>query len=413
MTIDARMQKLVLFLNDAAKSYYNGIGESTLTDKQYDLYLLELKELEEAAGYHLEDSPTNRIGFEESGDKIKHPFPILSLKDTKNIADLLYFLGEEEGLLSWKLDGVSIVLYYRYGVLTHAVSRGDGMYGRDITENVLLMSAVPQTISLQNDLIVRGEGCMAIDDFETLKQTPEGERYRNPRNLAAGLINSISAKPVVIGRLTFVAHSVMMINGYGRNLKTKDEQLRYLEDLGFEVVPYVKVANYFLTQEIEHFTYELPTYEYPVDGLVLTMNSIDHGLSLGKTLRYPRDTMAFKWEDASKLTKVKGMKWSVSPTGLITPVVIVEPTEMEGTTVKQANLHSLKCFEDLQIGIGDTLEIYKANKIIPEVKENLTRSGTEPYPQVCPVCGHETQVVITNKTRKLYCTWCGRENLEE
>jgi len=413
MTIDERMQKLVSFLNDAAKAYYSGSTESSLTDKQYDLYLEELRNLEEAAGYHLENSPTNRIGFEESGDKIKHPFPILSLKDTKNVADLLYFLGEEEGLLSWKLDGVSIVLYYREGMLNHAVSRGDGVYGRDITENVLLMSAVPQTISLQNDLIVRGEGCMGIDDFEALKQTPEGERYRNPRNLAAGLINSNSAKPVIIGRLTFVAHSVMMINGYGRNLKTKDEQLRYLEDLGFDVVPYVKVANYFLQQEIERFTSDLPTYEYPVDGLVLTMNNIDHGASLGKTLRYPRDTMAFKWPDISKLTKVTGMKWSVSPTGLITPVVIVEPTELEGTTVRQANLHTLKCFEDLQIGIGDTLEIYKANKIIPEVKENLTRSWTETYPQFCPVCGHETEVVASNKTRKLYCTRCGRDELTE
>jgi len=414
MLTELKMKQLVTILNDACRAYYSGIDESPMTDAQYDKYLDELRKLEEAAGYQLAESPTIKVGYEEMEDKIKHYAAILSLKDTKNIDELLHFLGEQEGLLSWKLDGVSIVLYYQNGKLDRAVSRGDGEFGKDITRNVMLIQNVPKTIDTKNTTIVRGEGCIPISSFETLKQTPEGEKYRNPRNLASGLINSkLGTRDNLLENLTFIAHSIIFVSGYGRTLKTKTELFLYLMGLGFNVVPHVKVLNYTLKHEIDKFTNDVVNFDYPVDGLVLTLNNLEYGNNLGSTAKFPRDSMAFKWPDEVALTKVKGMKWSVSQTGLMTPVVIVAPVELEGTTVKQANLHSLKIFEDLAIGIGDTLEIFKANKIIPEVKENLTRSGTEIYPRTCPVCGNATVVMNGLKTRKLYCIICGKDQLPE
>jgi DNA ligase (NAD+) len=407
MTSELRMQKLITLLHDAAKKYYTGTDESPLTDIQYDRYLEELKDLEAAAGYKLASSPTVKVGYEEVDDKIRHYSPILSLKSTKNIDELLYFLGEEDGMLSWKLDGISIVLYYQGGHLERAVSRGDGLYGKDITKNVLMMRSVPQYIGIKNTVIIRGEGCISIDDFETLKRTEEGESYRNPRNLAAGLINGTKTTNALLHHMTFVAHSIIFIEGSGRNLTTRMDQMDYILNLGFEVVPHIKVANYNLKEQIETMTDMVNNFQFPVDGLVLVINDISRGSALGATSRFPRDSMAFKWPDASKLTTVTGVKWSVSQTGLITPVVLFKPVELEGTTVKQANLHNLKGFESLAIGIGDTIEIFKANKIIPEVEENLTRSGTENHPRKCPVCGSATTVLASEKTRKLYCYPCG------
>jgi len=401
----------VTILNEACQAYYSGQEESPMTDAQYDRYLEELKILEAEAGYRLAESPTIRVGYEEMEDKIKHYIPILSLKDTKNVEELLYFLGEKEGILSWKLDGVSIVLYYQNGKLDRAVSRGNGMIGKDITRNVRMMRNIPDMIETKNTVIIRGEGCIALSDFETLKQTTEGEKYRNPRNLASGLINSQGTRDSLLGYMTFIAHSVMFIDGIAKNVSTKSELFVYLERLGFMVVPHVKVVNYTLKHEIDKFTNEVEGFDYPVDGLVLTLDDLLIGKSLGSTAKFPRDSMAFKWPDISVFTKVRGMKWSVSPTGLITPVLLVTPVEIEGTTVKQASLHSLRIFEDMAIGIGDTVEIFKANKIIPEVKENLTRSATEPHPEVCPVCGNQTVVMHGIKTRKLYCIQCAGDKL--
>jgi len=410
MPIETEMQKLVTLLNDACKLYYAGVEtESPLTDAQYDRYLKELEELEKRAGYRLAESPTAKVGYEESDDKIKHYAPILSLRSTKDITELLYFLEEEEALLSWKLDGVGIVLYYQNGNLDRAVSRGDGTYGKDITHNVLKMSNVPKQIPIKNVVIIRGEGCISLPDFDELKQTDEGEKYRNPRNLAAGLINSTKKQSPLLRYMSFITHSIILLEGYGRNYETKAEQLDYLSTLGFKVVPYFKVANYTLKNQIEIMSSAVNEFEYPVDGLVLTMNNISYGRSLGTTSKFPRDSMAFKWPDVSVVTPVQGMKWSVSQTGLITPIVLVKPVQLEGTIVKQANLHTLKNFEDLGIGIGDPVVIYKANKIIPEIQENLSRSATEDPPDNCPVCGAKTFIVATDKTKKLYCSECSKK----
>lgn len=408
-TKESRMADLIDILNDASRIYYTAHDEETaISDAQYDRYLSELIHLEEETGIKLAGSPTLKVGFTElEEDKIKHYAPILSLKDTKSVDDMLYFLGEKEGILSWKLDGVSIVLYYSLGILQKAVSRGDGEYGKDITKNVVLMRNVPLTIPIKHDVIIRGEGCISLKDFDQLKKTKEGEKYKNPRNLASGLINGTKTTNILLRHMSFIVHSVILLQGNGRDLTTRDKQLTYLKSIGFTVVFYVKVLNFELKSDIERFTKAVELYDFPVDGLVLSFNDLTYGESLGATAKFPKHSIAFKWPDETALTTVTGMKWSVSKTGLITPVVIFEPVILEGTEVKQANLHTLKIFEELSIGIGDTLKIFKANKIIPEVEENLTRSRTEDFPRNCPVCGSDTSVVMGEKTRKLYCYPCG------
>jgi len=407
-----RMNELVGILKEASQRYYVGGDEETpLTDLQYDKYLVELIDLERSTGIRLPESPTDKVGFAPTYDgKFPHYKPVLSLRSTKNVSELLYFLGEQEGLLSWKLDGVSIVLVYRYGQLIRALSRGDGSIGTDITRNVSMMRNVPKTINIKNLLIVRGEGCLSISDFDQIKNTKEGEKFSNPRNLASGLINASKTSSILLKRLSFVAHSAILINGYGHDFETKSEQLEYLHSLSFNIVPYVKVANFELKQAINDFTTMVSQYNYPVDGLVLTINNIEMSKKMGSTASFPKHSLAFKWPDENALTKVTGVEWSVSRTGLITPIVIFEPVVLEGTVIKRANLHSLKMFENLSIGIGDTISVFKANKIIPEVEENLTRSKTEEYPKTCPICNALTSVVTTEKTRKLYCNSCGKRS---
>ena len=410
LTKETRMADLIDILNDASQKYYTSDEESPISDSQYDRYLRELVALEEETGIMLFGSPSLKVGFSEPADvRIKHCAPILSLKDTQNVDEMLYFLGEKEGVLSWKLDGVGIVLYYSGGILEKALSRGDGEYGKDITKNVILMRYVPKTIPIKETIIIRGEGCLSLKDFDRIKKTKEGEKYRNPRNLAAGLINGTKTTNVLLRYMSFIAHTAILID---QDLSTRYKQFGYLKKLGFRVVPHSKVLNFELKGEIERYTNEIQNFEFPVDGLVLTLNDIRYGESLGATAKFPKHSIAFKWPDEAALTTVTGMKWSVSQTGLITPVVIFEPVTLEGTTVKQANLHTLKLFKDLDIGIGDTIKIFKANKIIPQVEENYTRSGTEKYPERCPDCGHETAVVTNSKTSKLYCYSCGgKENL--
>lgn len=407
LTKESRMADLIDILNDAARKYYTSDEESAISDTQYDKYLRELISLEDETGIRLFGSPSLKVGFSEPEEsKIQHYTPILSLKDTKNVDELLHFLGEKEGVLSWKLDGVSIVLYYKGGILQKAVSRGDGHYGKDISKNVVLMRYVPMTISNKEHTIIRGEGCISLKEFDAIKKTKEGEKYRNPRNMVSGLINGTKTTNILLRHTSFIAHSVILLDGNGCDFTTRHKQFGYLKKLGFMVVPHTKVFNFELKPEIERYTNELEKFEFPVDGLVLSLNDIRYGDSLGATARFPKHSMAFKWPDETALTTVTGMKWSVSQTGFITPVVIFDPVMLEGTEVRQANLHTLKIFKDLDIGVGDTLRVFKANKIIPQVEENYTRSGTEIYPKQCPVCGHDTTIVTNEKTEKLYCYNC-------
>lgn len=394
-----RMRYLVRILNEASENYYN--KTPTMSDREYDILEKELTDLENETGIILYSSPSTLVGrWPVSGDKMPHIRPILSLKSTKNVDELLYFLKENEGILSWKLDGISIVLYYMDGTLVNALTRGNGTIGKVIFGKAMGIPNIPKKISVKGDFVVRGEGCLALREFDQIKKTKLGEQFSNPRNVVAGIINSDDPPDILLRHVTFVAHSIV----FGTDEFTKrSDQLRYLEELGFHVVPHSKVFNFRLKYVIEYYTEHVDGFEYPVDGLVLSINDITTGESLGETAKYPKHSLAFKWPDEKKLAVVNGVKWSVSKTGLITPVVTFEPIELEGTIVKQANLHTLKRFEDLAIGKGDILEVYKANKIIPEIGENLTRSGTIFYPRHCPLCDAETYVMDNNKTRKLYC----------
>lgn len=398
-----RMRHLVDILKEAATDYYNNTI-TTMSDRDYDIFEKELRNLENETGVILPDSPTIHVGpLPIANDKASHIRPILSLRSTKSIDEMLYFLKEKEGILSWKLDGISIVLYYEGGKLVNALTRGNGAIGKVILNRVLKMASVPKDISEKGTFVVRGEGCISLSEFEQIKKTKVGEQFSNPRNVVAGILNSRNPPDILLRHVIFVAHSIVA-QPDENGISTRDGEFGYLQSLGFEVVPYSSVVNFRLKYVIEYYTEHVSDFKYPVDGLVLAINDISYGDTLGETAKYPKHSLAFKWPDETKITAVKDVKWSVSRTGLITPVVIFNPIELEGTTVKQANLHTLKKFEELAIGTGDILEVYKANKIIPEVGENLTRSGTIFYPRRCPICDCETKVVTGVKTRKLYCT---------
>ena len=408
-TTTERMRELVDILNNAARIYYDGTDESPITDHEYDALLKELTALERSTLTMLKDSPNNIVGYLNYTDQDpihKHDYPILSLKDTKDIFELQKFLGEEDGLLSWKLDGASIVLYYNNGRLRHALTRGDGEYGTLITGSVYNMPSVPFTINYDGPLIVRGEGVISLNDFDQIKRTKEGEKYSNIRNTAAGLIRSFKTPSVLLRHVTFVAHSIVHIDGPGRGLATRDEQLHKLMRLGFRVVPYIIVANYQLVGAVKRFTADVEDYEFPVDGLVLTFNNISYAESKGVTKHHPKHSMAFKWEDPEYESTAIGVRWSVSRTGLITPSLIIEPVSIDGTVVRRINLHNLKKFKEFGLGKGDRVIFHKANKIIPELLRNLDGTGTFEYPDICPVCSNETTVVRTDKTEKLYCYAC-------
>lgn len=407
-SVEERMRNLIDILNNARHKYYAGEDEETaLTDKQYNAYLYELGVLEKATGIKLPGSPTELVGFDEPEAKVAHYEPVLSLKDTKDIDELLRFLNGEDGVLSWKLDGISIILHYENGELVLALSRGNGHLGKDITKNVMMINNVPKDLPVKGKLIIRGEGVLSLKDFDLLKQSEEGEHYKNPRNLAAGLINRTKTTSLLLKSLMFIPYSIILHEELGGRIRTRHKDLEFLEELGFIVVPYSLVRNYDLKEEIDKYTRDVENFDYPVDGLVLAIDNVKLGEKRGTTSKWPKHSMAFKWPDTSVLTRVTGIEWSVKKeTGYITPILIVEPVELEGTTVKRANLHNVKVFKDLALGTGDTVSIYKANKIIPVVEENLTRSGTLTYPIFCPACGKPTYLTATDKTEKLYCWHC-------
>lgn len=407
MQIQEQMKELIAGLNDAARRYYTLGEQSSMTDKEYDAKLKELSELEYATEIIFDDSPTQRVGYIDMDcKKVKHEIPLLSLNSTKELDDIDAFIRDQQGVLSWKIDGVSITLYYEMGLLKRALSRGNGIWGKDITKNVVLMMNVPLTIPNKNAIIVRGEGCISLKEFDLLKKTQEGEKYMNPRNLASGLINGTKTTSLLLKHMKFIAHSILKLDGELLDVKTRKERLLYLEKLGFKVVENYLVDAKHARNCIIDMSENANSYPYPVDGLVLALNDLLFSESLGATAKFPHDSIAFKWPDETKETCVIGMKWSVSNTGLITPIVQFKPILLEGTTVKQANLHSLKIFQELKIGIGDKILIYKANKIIPRVERNLTNSNTEKHPTDCPVCGNLTTVIITDKTEKLQCNNC-------
>lgn len=398
-----RMEELVLKLDRAARVYYQEDNE-IMSNQEYDRLYDELVELEVETGIVLAGSPTVKVGYEavSSLPKEQHPSPMLSLDKTKEVEALQQWLGEKEGLLSWKLDGLTIVLTYRGGVLEKAVTRGDGVVGEVITNNAKVFDNIPLKIPEQGDVVVRGEAVISYGDFEKINATIEDveAKYKNPRNLCSGTVRQLNNEITAGRHVRFYAFSLAQ---GGEELQYREEQFRWMQQQGFETVAFKKVDRDSIADAVAEFEANIADFEIPSDGLVLIYDDIAYGRSLGSTAKFPRDSIAFKWQDEMRQTKLLDILWNASRTGLINPIAVFEPVELEGTTVSRASVHNLSIVKELELGIGDEISVYKANMIIPQIAENLTKSGTIQPPMQCLICGVDTVVQDENGVETLHC----------
>ncbi len=402
----ARMKELIERLTEASKAYYAEDRE-IMSNYEYDKLYDELEALEKETGTVLSGSPTVTVGYEavEELPKERHERPMLSLGKTKSREELREWLGEQEGLLSWKLDGLTIVLTYRDGTLYKAVTRGNGEIGEVITPNARVFVNIPLSIPYQGELILRGEAVITYEDFERINEKIEdtAARYKNPRNLCSGSVRQLNNEITAQRNVRFYAFALVSAEGVDF-ANSREKQFEFLESQGFEVVEYKRVNQETILSAIDAYEEKIQSFEIPSDGLVLIYDDIEYGLSLGSTAKFPRDSIAFKWEDETAQTTLTEIEWSASRTGLINPVAIFEPVELEGTTVSRASVHNVSIVKSLQLGIGDQITVYKANMIIPQIAENLTRSGNLQIPEICPVCGGKTRIEQVNDVESLYCT---------
>lgn len=396
------MEEKAAFLNRAAEIYYQGSGE-LISNQEYDRIYDELETLEKETGIVLSNSPTVRVGYEViSGlPKEQHMSPMLSLDKTKEISELVSWLGDKEGLLSWKLDGLTIVLTYKDGRLDKAVTRGDGITGEVITNNARVFDNIPLVIPEKGDVVVRGEAVISYEDFEEINKTLEDAdaRYKNPRNLCSGTVRQLNNEITAQRHVKFYAFSLAQ----GRDADSRHEQMEWLAAQGFDTVEYVKVDAGNVEGAVKTFEKRISDFALPSDGLVLIFDDIEYGKSLGTTAKFPRDSIAFKWKDEMRETSLIDVLWNVSRTGSINPIAIFEPVELEGTTVSRASVHNLSIVRELKLGKGDSIKVYKANMIIPQIAENITKSGTINPPDECPVCGSRTVIKDDNGVETLHC----------
>jgi DNA ligase (NAD+) len=401
-----RMLELVELLNRARRAYEQEDTE-IMSNYEYDKLYDELQGLEAELGTTLASSPTIHVGYEVQSElpKERHESPMLSLDKTKEVSRLKEFLGSQEALLSWKLDGLTIVLTYQDGTLQKAVTRGNGEIGEVITNNAKVFQNLPLHISYKGELILRGEAVIRYQDFERINAEIEDvdAKYKNPRNLCSGSVRQLSNEVTAKRNVRFFAFSLVRAEGVEFE-NSRARQFEWLSNQGFEVVEHHLVTAETIESEVAWFAEKIVDNEFPSDGLVLVYNDIAYGQSLGRTAKFPRDSFAFKWADEVRETTLKEIEWSPSRTGLINPVAVFEPVELEGTTVSRASVHNISIMEELELGVGDTIQVYKANMIIPQIAENLTRSGTCQIPEHCPVCGGITRISMVNDTRMLYCT---------
>ncbi len=371
-------------------------------DKLYD----ELKALEEELGTTLSNSPTVHVGYEALSElpKERHRHPMLSLDKTKEIAGLEDFLGTQKAVLSWKMDGLTIVLTYRDGGLYKAVTRGNGEVGEVITNNAKVFQNVPLKIPFQGELTLRGEAVISYQDFKKINaRIGEADaKYKNPRNLCSGSVRQLNNEVTAKRKIYFFAFSLVQADGVDFK-NSRAFQFEWLKSQGFSVVEYHLVDAGTIREEVAWFSGQIGRMAFPSDGLVLLYDDIAYGQSLGRTAKFPRDSIAFKWADETRRTKLLEIEWSPSRTGLINPVAVFEPVELEGTTVSRASVHNLSIMEELELGVGDEIEVYKANMIIPQIAGNLTRSGVKDIPASCPVCGGRTEIRRMNHAKTLYC----------
>lgn len=401
-----RIKELVKILNEASKAYYQDSSE-IMSNFEYDRLYDELTALENETGMVLSNSPTIHVGYEVLSQlpKETHASPMLSLDKTKQTEGLKSFLGDKQGILSWKLDGLTVVLTYEGGELKKAVTRGNGIVGEVVTANVKVFKNLPVKISFKGELIIRGEAVIKYSDFERINNELEDvdAKYKNPRNLCAGSVRQLNNKITQQRSVNFYAFALIKADGVEFNNSIL-HQFEWLSKQGFQVVEHRMVTSDDIEENVGYFADKIKDYELPSDGLVLMFDDIEYGNSLGSTSKFPRNGLAFKWKDETAVTRLKEIEWSPSRTGLINPVAIFEPVELEGTTVSRASVHNISIMENLQLGIGDEIEVYKANMIIPQIAENHTRSGSVTIPENCPVCGGKTEIRNMNDAKSLYCT---------
>jgi len=402
----ARIKELVEILNRAAKSYYVDAVE-IMPNIEYDKLYDELVKLEKETNVVLSNSPTQNVGYETASElpKKAHESPMLSLDKTKSVTELEDWLGDNKALLSWKMDGLTIVLTYRGGELVEAVTRGNGIIGEVITNNAKNFQNVPLKIEYKGELILRGEAVIKYSDFKRINESisDADAKYKNPRNLCSGSVRQLNPAVTRERKVYFNVFNVVKADDIDFE-NSKAKQFEWAKNEGFDVVEYKFTNRASLANDIADFESRIADNDIPSDGLVLLLDDIALGERLGSTAKFPRNAMAFKWSDERQTTKLKYIEWSPSRTGLINPVAVFEPVELEGTTVSRASLHNVSIFEELMLGVGDEISVYKANMIIPQVYENLTKSNTEKVPKICPACGEDTTIKKDNESKVLLCT---------
>ena len=401
-----RIRELIGTLRAAGRAYYQESRE-IMSNFEYDKLYDELVSLEKETGIVFANSPTQNVGYEvvSALPKERHEKPMLSLNKTKSVEELADWLGGQTGLLSWKMDGLTIVLTYQNGTLVKAVTRGNGEIGEVITANAKAFVNVPLNISYQGELILRGEAIIRYSDFEKINEQIEDvdAKYKNPRNLCSGSVRQLNSEITAQRHVHFYAFSLVKADGIDFK-NSRKEQFEWLKTQGFEVVEYHEVTKETLPETVKMYSEAIAENDTPSDGLVLLYDDIAYGQSLGRTAKFPRDSIAFKWADEIQETKLLYIEWSASRTGLINPVAVFESVELDGTTVSRASVHNISIMEALELGAGDRITVYKANMIIPQIADNLTRSGVRDIPEVCPVCGGQTEVRRINDVKSLYCT---------
>ncbi len=401
-----RIEELIETLNEASAAYYDEASE-IMSNYEYDALYDELESLEKETGYTPLNSPTKNVGYTVQSElpKERHRSRMLSLDKTKSREELAAWLGDHEGLLSWKLDGLTVVLTYEGGELVKAVTRGSGDIGEVITPNARVFVNVPRRIPHEGHTVIRGEAVITYEEFDRINEAIDDAdaKYKNPRNLCSGSVRQLNSKITAERNVRFYAFTLSEADGVDYE-GLRSNQMKWMAEQGFDVVEYVKVDNKSIFEAIDNYAERVHSFEIPSDGLVLTLEDLEYAATLGTTAKFPRDSLAFKWADQQAETILREIEWSPSRTGLLNPIAIFDPVELEGTTVKRASVHNLNIMENLKLGIGDTITVYKANMIIPQIGDNLTKSGNIELPSHCPVCDGATEIKLMTGTKVLTCT---------
>lgn len=401
-----RIEELIETLNEASAAYYDEASE-IMSNYEYDALYDELESLENETGYTPLNSPTKNVGYTVQSElpKERHRSRMLSLDKTKSREELAAWLGDHEGLLSWKLDGLTVVLTYEGGELVKAVTRGNGDIGEVITPNARVFVNVPKHIPYKGHAVIRGEAVITYEEFDRINEAIDDAdaKYKNPRNLCSGSVRQLNSKITAERNVRFYAFTLSEADGVDYE-GLRSNQMKWMAEQGFDVVEYVKVDNKSIFEAIDNYAERVLSFEIPSDGLVLTLEDLEYAATLGTTAKFPRDSLAFKWADQQAETILREIEWSPSRTGLLNPIAIFDPVELEGTTVKRASVHNLNIMETLKLGIGDTITVYKANMIIPQIGDNLTKSGNIELPSHCPVCDGATEIKLMTGTKVLTCT---------